>query len=200
MMFLMKQALHISFILLCAALSIIFVDQRLSLWFAEPAQQALKEIARMFTDLGLGAPWFALSILIFLFSRKNLSLKNWSMNFFIALLFSGFILHVCKFLFGRQRPHKSSLSDQLVFAPFNFDSHFQSMPSGHAQVVFCVATCFALLTPKWRSVFYIFAAALAFTRVMTHQHFLSDILVGACIGHFATLWSFSVVSKKWRFS
>jgi len=42
--------------------------------------------------------------------------------------------------------------------------------------------------PAGKGWFLIGALAVAFTRVATHQHYLSDIILGGTIGYLGTLW------------
>ena len=59
---------------------------------------------------------------------------------------------------------------------------YHSFVSGHSQVMFTVATMFSLAFPKLRWFFVSIAAFFAFTRVVIHDHFLSDIIGGAVVG------------------
>jgi membrane-associated phospholipid phosphatase len=104
----------------------------------------------------------------------------------ISLFISGIAVHFFKFLFGRLRPHRTEVGDPNVFVPFNFDWHYHSLPSGHSQVLFTVATCLALAFPKKAVVLYLSFFALAMTRVFTIQHFLSDVMMGCLLGYVVT--------------
>lgn len=205
----MLKGLLFSFGFLVAALSMIFLDQDLSAFFAMKEHHDLYRIAREITDIALGEYWFGLAILVYLFARfwpmsgrftlrhgVMTNLRRWSLHLFFGLLGSGVLLRIAKFLVGRQRPHKSEIFDPFVFAPFNNDWHMQSMPSGHSQVLFSVATTATMLWPRSGWVLFPLAAALAFTRVMTLQHFLSDVIVGAMFGYFGTLWVRGLLKKK----
>ena len=192
-----------------ATLSYFFLDQTLSLTFNDEDLMAYRKTARALTNIGLGEYSFALAIcsfiLFFWAARKaqvrtfmNHSwswLKAWSLNYFLALIFSGTLGHLIKILIGRQRPHVSDTFDAHIFSPISFDSYNQSLPSGHAQVLFCSATMLAILWPRRAGLIYLLAAILTFSRVMVHAHFLSDIMAGGLVGHLGALWSIGLVQK-----
>jgi undecaprenyl-diphosphatase len=57
-----------------------------------------------------------------------------------------------------------------------------SFPSGHAATSFAGATVLAFAVPPLAPVFYLLAAAIAFSRVYLGVHYPLDILVGAVLG------------------
>lgn len=175
-------------------LAALTVDQYLAFYFKKPELEALWLNARAVTNVGLGDPYFTLSIGLYVFSRwirpEYRRLRAWARNFFFALLVSGIFVHLFKFIVGRQRPHKSLIFDPYVFHPFNSNWDFHSYVSGHSQVMFTVATVMSLTFPKWRWPFISVAAFFAFTRVVIHDHFLSDIIGGAVVGVVGTFTAF----------
>jgi len=64
--------------------------------------------------------------------------------------------------------------------PWCFDSF--SFPSGHAVTAFAVATSLSAFYPAWLVPLYLFAGNVAASRVVLRLHYLSDVLVGCCIG------------------
>lgn len=207
----MLKGLIFSFGALAAVLAMIFVDQDLSRFFFAKEHEALRLAAREVTDIALGEYWFGLAIFAYAFGRfwpaegarftvrreTLLNLRRWGAHLFLGLLGSGLLLQLGKMAVGRQRPHLSEpLFDPFVFHPLNFDWHYQSMPSGHTQVMFSVAASAALLWPRSGWLFLPMAAAISFTRVMTLQHWTSDVIAGALVGYFGTLWVRSLVAKK----
>jgi membrane-associated phospholipid phosphatase len=187
-----------------SAFSMLVVDQSLSQFFANPDFEAFRLAAREITEIGRSEHWFALPIIIliigFLYKsdlQMQKNLRNWSLHFLAGQLVSGAILHIIKFTVGRQRPHVSLQNEALVFSPFNFDPHWQSFPSGHAQTLFCAAVFISLLWPRKRSLIFLLATLLTLTRVVILQHFLGDVLGGATIGVVGSLLSLNLVTK-WR--
>jgi membrane-associated phospholipid phosphatase len=100
-------------------------------------------------------------------------------SLFIGLLSSGIMVQVMKHLIGRARPRLTS--DSIFIGP-SFRSGYDSFPSGHTALVFCLAYILSRHFPKYRIVFYMFASVVALDRVEDFAHFPSDILAGAMIG------------------
>lgn len=206
----MKKLLF--FVLLTIALTFLSLelwDQTLSVWFSQPEQLPLKKGAREITDIGLGDYWFAVAILTYSWlrlirprlSKKPLTpreghFKNWSGRLFFSLLASGILVQLLKHLIGRQRPHLTNGLETHVFQPLTTNWHFHSLPSGHTQVLFTVATSIALAWPRFSILSYSVFFALSFTRVMTLQHFLSDVIAGVLVGYLGTRWVWHYCDRK----
>lgn len=189
--------------LIASGLSIAFFDYPAAHLLTQgQALQAYRTV-RTLTDAGEGGHFFAIAILgslipwLLLKRREKFSavalvrlqkVKDWSLSFLISLCASGVIVHICKFLIGRQRPHVSEEYDPWVFDPVTANWHFHSLPSGHSQTLFAVAAALAFTFPKHQIWIYILIFCLSFTRVILHQHFLSDVFMGAFIGYAVTTW------------
>lgn len=185
--------------------SISFFDQKITYYFKDDDWKWL--FAREITNIGLFSNYFiaaltVLAICLYLIKLKRVahpkvySFYRKSQIMIYSLLFSGLCLQFFKFLFGRQRPKISPDFDPHAFYPFSTHWNFHSMPSGHTQVLFCVATFFSYYYPQKKYFFYLLATALSFTRVMTRDHFFADILIGALVGHLTCLWLFYFLSRK----
>jgi undecaprenyl-diphosphatase len=123
-------------------------------------------------------PAYVLVILYFLVFRKN---RKLSLNVAAVGITSTIILFSLKAIFHRHRP-----LDPLVKNVNGF-----SFPSGHS---FSSFTFFGLLiyilwshkmNPALRwfftILFFLIAAAIAFSRIYLHVHFASDVIAGLCL-------------------
>lgn len=216
-----KLTLISSTTLFLVGLSVYKLDQPISLYFKQLEHSELNTVARFITDIGLGEYWFGLALCCYgiFFSLRNIKLKNqiqsllkissdrldayqqkikwFAHTLFFSLIVSGISVLTLKFIIGRQRPHKSELVDPYVFQFMTSDWHFHSMPSGHSQVLFASATSLALFLPQLRYLIFAIFLLLAFTRVITAQHFLSDVLSGALLGYTVTyLLYFKYIHNK----
>lgn len=100
---------------------------------------------------------------------------------------------VIKVATGRERPSHLDQPpgrERLAFLgpARGLEAPFQSFPSGHAASSFATATCLASYYPPARVVFYVAASATALNRVVKHQHFPSDVIAGAMLGHLLVAW------------
>ena len=123
-------------------------------------------------------PAYLLLILYFLFWKKN---RQLSWNVAAVGITSTLILFSLKVIFHRHRP-----LDPLVQNVNGF-----SFPSGHS---FSSFTLFGLLiyilwhyrmnpVLRWMLtvLFFLFACAIAFSRVYLHVHYASDVIAGFCL-------------------
>lgn len=191
-----------------ALLSLIFLDENLANYFNQNSLYAIRNFCRRVTDVGLAWPYFSIAGFAFLattfrlppFSKpdkpKLKSIRKAAGFSLIALSLMGASIHLLKFSFGRQRPYVAQPFDAFYFDPFSFHWHWHSLPSGHSQVVFVVATLIAIRWPRTRILALLGATLIAFTRVPTHQHFLSDTIIGGTIGYLGTLWIYHWTSTS----
>lgn len=107
--------------------------------------------------------------------------------------------NLLKNLFERIRPC-NFLQDVNILV---FCSSAYSFPSSHAVNNFAVATYFARLFPKYKTVLYAVASLMAFSRPYVGVHYPSDVIAGALIG-FAVGYLFSemiiFIEKKLGFN
>lgn len=210
-----KLKMHIltvvSVALVLSLLAMYFFDQKFSAYFAIPAiRDGYRGYARTLTDIGLSEYYFALAIFTWAFAKwvapqvpsfkpyaKTVDFfRRWGLNFLVALLVSGAMTHIIKFLVGRQRPHKTPDFDPFVFTPFTTHWHWHSFASGHSQVMFTVATMFSIAFPRLRWFWIPVAVLVCLTRIVVHDHFLSDTIFGACVGYVGTLLALKLMSAK----
>ncbi len=107
---------------------------------------------------------------------------------FASVALAGLTTDLVKALLGRFRP-KLFLSDGLYGFDFlHVKADYLSFPSGHATTAFALATAFTLLWPRPAALYFLGAAAIGASRVLSNAHFVSDVLVGAFVGTAATLY------------
>lgn len=187
-----------------ALLSMFFLDQHLTAFFMPDFLYRFRRVSRYLTDVGEGGPWVVFCFVLLISSSFVIRYKKQFRSLAIGLLCSltagAAILHLLKFLIGRQRPHLSENYDPLIFQPFSTNHHFNSMPSGHSQVLFAVAFNLALYFPKYRRSIYITAFLFAFTRVIVTQHFFSDVLAGCLTGYLGAALAHLLLqlSSRWH--
>lgn len=210
-----KLARHLFKVLFIAAglalLAMFFLDQQLSSFFARPDINVVWfQPARKLTDVGLSEIYFTIAIGTWIFTKwlaprleafkktpdKIDFFRRWSLNFLVAQIFCGIITHILKFTVGRQRPHKSPVHDPFIFTPFTTHWHWHSFSSGHSQVMFTMATMMSIAFPKWKWFWLGLAVLVCFTRVVVYDHFLSDIIFGACVGYVGTMTTLWLMKTK----
>lgn len=100
----------------------------------------------------------------------------------VALLVNQVIIH----LWVRPRPY-DTLPATLLLSP----THEPSFPSDHATFSFAIAFALLFISAPLGGLGLIIAAIIAFARVYTGQHYVSDVIGGAVIGVICTVlfWS-----------
>jgi lipid A 4'-phosphatase len=184
--------------LLTQAVAIIWIDRPIADFFHEYGD-ALQPFFDTVQRFGLGYPWLILSVLTFVFLRWGGELE-WlrpratAMRavayipgfIFVAVFSAGLTADVLKILVGRTRPKLLFADGTYDFTWFGLRADHWSFPSGHAATAAALMTALWCLWP-WPLWLYVAGAALvAASRVITGQHFLSDVVAGAAIGVIVT--------------
>lgn len=100
---------------------------------------------------------------------------------FLAVALPGLFVTTVKRVIGRARPMVNGGPHPFDFEPFSVAA-YASMPSGHATTAFSILVALGSLWPRGRTVLWIYAIAIAASRVVVSAHYLSDIMAGAVVG------------------
>lgn len=99
-----------------------------------------------------------------------------------ALAAGGIAVQIFKHLIGRARP-AMGLGDMTFIGPHFSPSGFDSFPSGHTTAMFALLAFFCRFYPRWTLPLYAVGFALSIlARVVTAQHFMTDVIGGAVLG------------------
>ncbi len=113
----------------------------------------------------------------------------WLLTFPIAAIAaSGLPCAILKFVVGRTRPKLLDQQELYTLVPFTFDADYFSFPSGHANTAMAYFLAIGLMAPRWKYVFASVGLMIGLFRVPHNAHYLSDIVFGAAIAVFVTLW------------
>lgn len=127
-----------------------------------------------------GATLIAAAFLLYAIGRlKKPSLYPFGKSLLIGLLSAGISVQVLKHLIGRARPR---LTDSVIFIGPSLKSGYDSFPSGHSTLAFCLAYVASRYYPRYSAAFYLFAITVALYRIDCLAHFPSDVLAGAVVG------------------
>jgi membrane-associated phospholipid phosphatase len=130
--------------------------------------------------VGNGFTLILFALILFLFGKYvNSRFYTVGRSLLAGLITAGMIVQILKHLIGRARPR---LTHDSVFIGPSFQSSYDSFPSGHTVMVFCMAYILSKHFPKYKIIFYLFAVIVGFDRIGDISHFPSDVLAGMIIG------------------
>jgi len=180
-------------IVLGEAAAMIWIDRPLADFMhaaAGPVQPFFDAVQRF----GLGYPYLVLSALAFAALRwggRIERLRGWDSALrghayipafiFTAVAASGLVADLLKVTIGRTRPKLLFATGAYDFTWFGLKPDHWSFPSGHAATVTALMTALWCLWPRPLWLYGAAAALVAASRVVTGQHYLSDVVAGAAI-------------------
>jgi undecaprenyl-diphosphatase len=109
--------------------------------------------------------------------------RKWIFPLWMSFGLSIIVSFLLKFFVQRKRPFQLDIVPILPL--LEKSSHFIwnfSFPSFHAMLVFCSVPILSKEFPKFKYVWVVFAALVAFSRIYFGLHFLSDVIAGGIIG------------------
>ncbi|MDA0910506.1 MAG: phosphatase PAP2 family protein [Proteobacteria bacterium] len=184
------------------AISYIYLDRLLVLSISEQFQSnILIKLSNMLSFVFDPDNWFILFIVLVLTciwqkmrATLNQRLLVWTLSLFISIA----IATVIKVIVARYRPE---LFLQEGLYGFHWLSHkrlFNSFPSGHATLGFAglLGLAYFVQNKKFTVLCIIIALIITISRILSSEHYLSDVLGGVYIGVFSYLWAKALCHRK----
>jgi len=175
--------------LIISSLSYVLWDIPVAIYCRELSPD-IRAMADFITSFGV-ATWYIVAslgfYLFFRFARRNVLNASRSLFVFLSFAATGIFITALKWIAGRHRPSEYFIHDLFGFNYFGVGYEQTSFPSGHAQVIFTLATALTILFPRWALPLFIMAILVAASRVMLTSHYLSDVLAGAAVGILFTM-------------
>jgi membrane-associated phospholipid phosphatase len=178
-----------------SSLLLIFFDKiEIALWINSHNNMFLDYFFQYFTHVGDGITAFIVSLVFLLFNIRKGSIL------LISYLLSGLIIQMLKIHVFPDilRPIsliENSAAIHLVDGVKIWD--IQSFPSGHTGTAFAMFFCLVAYTDKAHLQFLglITSVLIAYSRLYLFQHFLPDVVAGAVIGTFTSLFLLTLFEK-----
>jgi undecaprenyl-diphosphatase len=127
-----------------------------------------------------GSTLIGTAFLLYVIGRKyNEQLYEIGKSLFIGLVSAGIAAQVVKHVLGRARPR---ITDASLFIGPSLKGGYDSFPSGHTALGFCLAVILSYHLPRYKALFYLFAIIVGLWRIEELAHFPSDVLGGAVVG------------------
>lgn len=131
--------------------------------------------------LGHGTGCFVVVSLIWSLDRRNKIAIPLLVG---SVLLAGAVTTVAKILVHRPRPFvdQAAIADTVTLSEAVFQNSLQSFPSGHTATAFALAIALSLLYQQGKTLFLLFAILVGVQRVISQNHYPSDVIAGALVG------------------
>jgi undecaprenyl-diphosphatase len=153
----------------------------LSGWYLIPSAVMVLLLAALASPTLPRGPWGVLTALAARFGF-----------FFLAVGVPGLVTTLIKHSLGRARPYMEPAGHPFTFLPFNLDSNYASLPSGHGTTSASVAFAIGALWPRARPLMWLYVLTIMFSRIVLMSHHPSDVIAGVLVG---TL--FAALVRRW---
>jgi len=191
----------LSYLFLDRELAFIFsVTRRHSFWF--PLFQGMQYIAGDTLAYIISAISIYLVIMLAI-GKYNTRFNKFLFCFSVSDCVAIFVGNRLKIIFGRYWP-ETFLNNNLSFIKdgaygftfFNIHREYQSFPSTHSAAIFAIVTIVWIYYPKLRVLSIAICAIVVIGLLGCNYHFLSDIIMGACLGLISAILVNSYISNK----
>jgi membrane-associated phospholipid phosphatase len=117
--------------------------------------------------------------------------------FALSIIISYIVCALLKVALGRYRPDALFFQGQYGFDFFSMNDMNHSSPSGHTALTFAGLYSLYLSIPKrWlRIAFTAVGVLVGLCRILSLQHFPSDVIFGAYVGILSVYWAEFVLPK-----
>jgi len=182
----------------------LYVDRAIALW-AQPFDGArvfnISQVISFFASINIWRPLLAIS-LIFVFIYEYLhGRKKWTVQWIyllLSIMVASMLGDCFKYLLGRYRPIMLYEHAAYGFHFLGTQWSLNSTPSGHSLRIFSLMTGLTLMFRRYAWAFITIALLVGVSRIIVHDHYLSDVLFGAYLGIISAIWvrSFMLYAPK----
>lgn len=178
--FLMSSRPTVGILALLSVLSYLIVDQSLSAWIQPSSIPGdLKAVFNYLSAFGHGTGCL-LAILLILNLDYGRRRGIWLV--LGSTIIAGSVTSVVKVLVQRARPFYEATGADVTLNEALSNNAMHSFPSGHTATAFSLALALCILYPRAQKLFLSLAAITAVQRIVSQNHYASDVFAGMVIG------------------
>ena len=115
-----------------------------------------------------------------------------------STLLAGAISATLKVIIHRPRPFVKldAIGDSISLTEAVFHNFLQSFPSGHTATAFALAMGLSFLYRKGKPLFFLFALLVGLQRIISQNHYPSDVIAGGLVGVISAQVMLSVLHRS----
>jgi len=192
---------HLTLLLLAAiALTVAFIDDAAAVaYFSKDKSDAAGSVASAVSTYGDWPPLAGLLVVIFGISvaGKNRRVGRIVLVIFVATVLAGASASALRLLTGRTRPSAAGKVAPGWHGPHLGSFKYCSFPSAHTSVIAGGAAALMVLVPWGAIPGVALVGLMAWARMRTGAHHLSDVVAGAILGSLLGAWVVRRVPLAW---
>lgn len=182
-------------VLASCLLSILLLDRPLAEYYRHAADPEIVITFAKLSAFGDATPYIAIIVFMLLGLRatdtfalyqstreKVRHYTNAGVFILLSLAASGAVIHILKIGIGRYRPRAMFEDGLYGLSPMDVGYLTSSFPSGHSQATWTLAAAMIIVFPRYDLLYILVAATVAYSRIVTGDHFLSDVIFGSFVG------------------
>lgn len=121
------------------------------------------------------------------FSFSEFLIPNRAAYILVTSAVAWMFAETSEMVFGRSSPMLYLENGIYAFRPFTADINFASFPSEHGAVSGAVSAAISICMPRYRSTFFLLAALVVASRLLSKAAYLSDAAAGLLSGAFIAI-------------
>jgi membrane-associated phospholipid phosphatase len=125
--------------------------------------------------------------------NKEFTYKAFQLFFICSFIL--FLAGILKISVARARPELFLNNGIYGFCFGCSGNQYRSFPSSHTAIAFGLAWFWKIFSSKKIFYPYVLASIIGLSRILTNQHYISDVFTGAFIGIFTATWIYSLTEK-----
>ena len=176
-----KKSLFILLLVFLAIIISLYFDSAIVKGVSFIRNEFLDEFFIGITSIVSGVIIFFILTSLFLWKEHK---RRWIIPLWLSLTLSAVVGFLLKILIQRQRPFQLGIVPEIpILQTIGYSTWNFSFPSFQAMLAFCALPILSKEFPRFKYVWIVFAALVAFSRVYFGVHFLSDIIAGGFLGY-----------------
>lgn len=206
-----RRAAAAGALIILLVLLAMYVDLRLAVYLHAAVSKTTYSVFSQISRLGNGGIYAGAALALYVLALAGAG-RGWggawsdggrerlaraAMLLMATLASAGLVTWVLKKLVARARP-EVFFEHGFYGLGVPFSKNFDSFPSSHTLAAFAVAATLSIIAPAWRWPAFAVAALVAMSRLVTLDHYVSDVIAAAAISITAAhVWAPRILDTRY---